>query len=300
MLTLIIIMGILIIILAVMLFNYQRQVKNICRQLAFLKNHDSNMLVTSNNETGGMNELKENINELIRENREHKRLYQEKESQLSETYTNLSHDIRTPLTSLEGYFELLSEAENEEDKQRYISIIKERTQCLNEILEEMFTYAKLENDSYQLELSKCNITKILKETILSYYNDWMSKGITPILSIPEQQLCVQANEKALHRVIQNIVKNVLEHGEKEIQISLSEENQDNHSVLLTVSNRVSNPEEIQVEKVFERFYKADKTRSRNSSGLGLSIAYGLVQKMKGRIYAALDHDIFSIIIEFDV
>lgn len=295
--TFIIILSVIIVILLLVLLYYKRQVKYICRQLAFLRKHKSNMMISSEMESGGLRELKDEINEILKENRHQQKLYMEKERMIAETYTNLSHDIRTPLTSLDGYFQLLQEAENEEDKQRYIRIISERVQSLTDMLEELFTYTKLENESYQLELTSCNICKILKETILSYYEDWLNHGIKPTLSIPDKALFVNANANAFHRVIQNIIKNVLEHGEKEIWISLKEVEQ---HIVLTISNQVSHPEEIQIENVFERFYKADLTRGKTSTGLGLSIAYGLIQKMKGSIYATLNDQIFSIIIEMEI
>lgn len=212
-------------------------------------------------------------------------------------YTNLSHDIRTPLTSLDGYFQLLSECENEADKQRYIGIIKERIDSLNDMLEELFTFTKIKNDSYTLSLSTCSFNKILKESILSYYEDWIGKGIVPALSITDTTLLVEANPQALKRVIENIVKNALVHGENEIHISLQE---DNGKAVLKISNQTLAPDEIQIDKVFERFYKADEARGKASTGLGLSIAYGFVKKMKGDIKAELDGNVFSVIIVFSI
>lgn len=290
----VIIFSVIIFILVILLWNYQRQVKYICRQLAFLREHESNMMISGEMQAGGLEELMDEINEVLKENRRQRKLYIEKEKNIADIYTNLSHDIRTPLTSLDGYFQLLRDCDNEEDKKRYISVIEERIDSLNDMLEELFTFTKLKNDAYQLELSGCNVNKILKEIVLSYYEDWIAQGITPALDITEKPLYVEANEKALRRVMQNIVKNVLVYGQNMINISLMEIEE---KAVLRISNQVSNPEEINITKVFERFYKADGARGKTSTGLGLSIAYGFVKKMNGDIRAELDGRIFSIVVE---
>lgn len=290
----VIILCVIIFILVILLWHYQRQVKSICRQLAFLKEHESNMMISGERGAGRIGELMDRINGILKENKLQKKLYMEKEKNIAETYTNLSHDIRTPLTSLDGYFELLKDCDNEEDKQSYISIIEERIGSLNDMLDELFIFTKLQNDAYQLELSSCNFNKLLKEMVLSYYEDWMVQGITPVVDITEKPLYVETNAKALHRVIQNILKNVLEHGQGTIKISLMETER---KAVLRISNQVSEPEKIDITKVFERFYKADEARGKTSTGLGLSIAYGFVKKMNGDIRAELDGNIFSIVVK---
>lgn len=292
---LIIILCLIILLQALVLWKYQRQVKDICRQLAFLMKHDSNMLISREVDRGGVGELVELLNEFLVKHRKEKKSYLEKEKMISDTYTNLSHDIRTPLTSLDGYFQLLQDSEDEEEKKRYLNIIWERIHSLKDMLEELFMFTKLKNESYHLELEKCCINKILKETVFSYYEDWKAQGIEPEINITEELLHILGNEKGLRRVIQNIIKNGLDHGEKSIKIELY---QKADGVFLGISNRVANLKEIDPTQVFERFYKADAARSKNSTGLGLSIAKELVVRMNGRIEAKVKEDVFEIEIEF--
>lgn len=242
-----------------------------------------------------MGELADELNMLASDVRKRHKDYLEKEKNIAQIYTNLSHDIRTPLTSLDGYFQLLQESDDEADRARYISIIRERIDSLSNMLEELFTYTKLKNEAYELELSNVDITKLLKQVIISYYDEWNTRGIRPIIDIEEDTIEVYANAQGLRRSIENIVKNVLVHGEKEIKISLKKEKEGS---ILTISNYVLNPDEINVDRVFERFYKADEARSTTSSGLGLSIAYGFVKKMGGSIEARLNNNEFEIIITF--
>lgn len=297
-----IVIGILIGIIMLqsyILWKFQRQVKDICRQLAFLIGHESNMLITHEIEQGGIGELSEVLNEFLALRRKERREYLEKEKMIADTYTNLSHDIRTPLTSLDGYFQLMETGENPEDQKRYMGIIQERIESLKEMLEELFTFTKLKNDSYQLDLSRCCMNRILKGTVFSYYEEWMQLGIAPEIEVTEEMLYLEGNEHGLRRVIQNIIKNGLDHGEKQIKIQLDKESGENgEQIMLKISNLVKNPEEIDVGQVFERFYKADEARSKSSTGLGLSISKELVVRMKGEIRASLSGNEFCVEMRF--
>ncbi len=293
-----IVIGILaavIILQFIIMWKYQRQVKDICRQLSFLKEHESNMMIGSDFDSGGIRMLVDNLNELLDMQRKKRRDYQKKEALIADTYTNLSHDIRTPLTSLDGYFQLIEECNNMDDQKRYLGIIHERIYSLNEMLEELFTFTRLKNESYKFELEPCCINKILKETVFSYYDDWIEINIQPEIKITEELLFVNANKQALRRVIQNVIKNGLDHGEKKIKIELFNEYD---QAVLRISNRVINPQEIDAEHVFDRFYKADTARSRTSSGLGLSIAKEMIMRMKGEIGARIDGDEFVVWMRF--
>lgn len=287
----------IIIIQFIVLWKYQRQVKDICRQLAFLLEHDSNMLINREFDMGGIGTLSDRLNELLDLRRKEKRHYQEKEALIADTYTNLSHDIRTPLTSLDGYFQLMEDCENVEDQKRYLSIIHERIHSLNEMLEELFTFTKLKNESYDLELTPCYMNRILKETVFSYYDDWIRLEIQPDIQITEEQMYIQGNRQGLHRIIQNVIKNGLDHGEKEIRIVLE---RDQNQAMLRISNQVTHPEQINIEHVFERFYKADAARSKTSTGLGLSIAKELVKRMNGEIEAKIEGNEFVVEMSFPV
>ena len=250
------ILAVIIIIQAFIMWKYQRQIKDICRQLSFLMEHDSNKLIQREIDMGGIGELSDKLNELLDLRKKERNEYRKKEELIADTYTNLSHDIRTPLTSLDGYFQLIEECDNIDDQRRYLDIIRERLNSLNEMLEELFTFTKLKNDS-----------------------------------ITEEMLYISGNKQGLRRVIQNVIKNGLDHGEKNISIKLTRE--DNHA-LLKISNYTEHPENIDLSHVFERFYKADVARGRASTGLGLSIAKELVERMNGDISARIQGNDFII------
>lgn len=295
-----IIIGILagiIILQSIIIWKYQRQVKDICRQLAFLMKHDSNMLIHREFGLGGIGMLSDRLNDLLELRRKEKQYYQEKETLIADTYTNLSHDIRTPLTSLDGYFQLMEACENVEEQRRYLNIIHERIHSLNEMLEELFMFTKLKNESYRLELTSCCINRILKETVFSYYDDWVRREIQPDIQITEEQLYIDGNKQGLSRIIQNVIKNGLDHGEKKIRIVLKREQ---NRAVLRISNQVIASEQIDIEHVFDRFYKADTARSKTSTGLGLSIAREFVRRMNGEIGAKIEENEFIVEMSFPI
>lgn len=289
------VLSVLILILVGILISYKRQVKDICRQLRFLQECDSNMLITTEMKKGHIGELAELLNTLLKERKKERADYQKKEQMIADIYTNLSHDIRTPLTSLDGYFQLLEETQEENDRKRYIQIIQERIESLKEMLEELFTYTKLQNGTYELKLEPQNVGQILKETVFSYYDDWAEQEISPQFEITEEPVWIRGNKQALRRTIQNIIKNGLDHGNKEIRIQLS---RNEKQMELVFQNKIEPGEQIDISRVFERFYKADKARSKSSTGLGLSIAKGFVEKMHGEIAAEIKEDWFCIKISF--
>lgn len=289
------VLSVLILILICILISYKRQVKDICRQLRFLQECDSNMLITTEMKKGHIEELAELLNTLLKERKKERADYQKKEQMIADIYTNLSHDIRTPLTSLDGYFQLLEETQEENDRKRYIQIIQERIESLKEMLEELFTYTKLQNGTYELKLEPQNVGQILKETVFSYYDDWAEQGISPQFEITEEPVWIRGNKQALRRTIQNIIRNGLDHGNKEIRIQLS---RNEKQMELVFQNKIEPGEQIDISRVFERFYKADKARSKSSTGLGLSTAKGFVEKMHGEIAAEIKEDWFCIKISF--
>lgn len=286
-----------ILVQGMLFWKYQRQVKDICRQLAFLMKHDSNMLIHREFGLGGIGMLSDRLNDLLELRRKEKRYYQEKETLIADTYTNLSHDIRTPLTSLDGYFQLMEACENVEEQRRYLNIIHERIHSLNEMLEELFMFTKLKNESYRLELTSCCINRILKETVFSYYDDWVRREIQPDIQITEEQLYIDGNKQGLSRIIQNVIKNGLDHGEKKIRIVLKREQ---NRAVLRISNQVIASEQIDIEHVFDRFYKADAARSKTSTGLGLSIAREFVRRMNGEIGAKIEENEFIVEMSFNL
>lgn len=274
---------------------YRRQVKKTCRQLAFLKEHETNLRLTSDVAVPEMNQLIDSINEILDRSRTMQYEMQKNQQNLKETITSLSHDIRTPLTSLDGYFQLLSESKDEAEKQHYIKVIQSRIASLSDILEELFTYTKLQNDAYVLPLEEIDFAKCVYDTVFSFYDVLQEKGITPEVNFIEGHIPIQGNAEAIRRILQNIIQNAMRHGKDRLELRLWKTDT---RVLFSCANDVEHPEEIDMQQIFTQFYKADAARSKTSTGLGLSIAKGLTERMNGIVEAALNGTFFSVTVSF--
>lgn len=293
----VILLSVIVLVLVLLEISCRLQMKSISRQLAFMRTHETNKIITGNYGDHRMAELIDEINAFILLSTQTKKRSVNKQKQVKETITILSHDIRTPLTSLDGYFQLLSKAGNLSEREKYMDIIDHRIQNLKELLDELFTYAKLQNDAYEIPLEKCCINKILLDTVLGFYQEFKSAGIEPDVDVCEESLCMMGNVSALTRIVQNLVKNTLEHGNRAVHIKLSRCGEE---AKIMFSNPFQNKPQINEFQVFDLFYKADNARSRNTAGLGLSIAKELVTRMHGQIEAKIENKTFSIFICFQI
>lgn len=297
MLIAIIALSVLLLISIFAIFSYRRQINHICRQLNFKNKHNTNLTITSVSGGRSFYELVKLLNDNFNKQEKIINEYRNNDNSLKETITNLSHDIRTPLTSLDGYFQILRECENEDDKEHYYTIIDGRISALKDMLEEQFTYAKLQDVSFELDMESISINKMLLDTAFGFYEDFKSRGIEPIFDVKGEDMYIFANSGALKRVLQNIIKNAISHGEQNVEIHLKK--QDNKAVL-QIANQYNSLDKIDETKVFDRFYKADASRTRTSTGLELSIAKELVDKMNGNIFANKNDKVFIITIEFEL
>lgn len=283
------------ILCVIRIWMYKRQIRNICRQLTFHRNHESNIMVTHEIYSKEAKELIALLNQWIAHESELKRINMEKERRIKETINGLSHDIRTPLTSLDGYCQLLTECEDPAQRQKYLMVMKGRINSLKDLIEELFLYTKIQNKSYELKLSNLNVKQLVFDTIFSFYEDFTKKDIEPQIHLSENSPLIQGDETSLRRVIQNIIKNALEHGCDDFSVKLIKEEE---KVILQFTNSFDNIEQIDTERIFDHFYKADTTRRKTSTGLGLAIAKELVERMKGKIFAEVEDAAFSIVVTF--
>lgn len=290
-----ILLGMITFITLIILILYRRQVGSIWRQLRFIEKNDTNKIISTEINFKEITELADELNNIIKNNHQLAVSYKRKDNLLKETITNISHDIRTPLTSLKGYFELLVDSKDENERIRYSRVIESRISSLHEMLEQLFTYVKLQNEAYELCLEKCDLNKILYESIFSFYDDFKNKKLEPTVSIPDQNYYIWANEEGMKRSIQNIIKNALDHGRDQIIIEM---NCDNSRAKIIVKNKFYCDSGLDIDKIFDRFYMADASRNNQSTGLGLSIAYELINRMNGKIAASIEADYFVIKIEF--
>lgn len=288
------------ILLLIEYVRYRRQIVEICRQLAFHHEEKTNIEIRINLSRKEIIVLRDKINEIFDDNIKARASYIAQETRTKELIADVSHDIRTPLTSLDGYFNLLRTEDSPEERDKYIEIITGRLNILGDLLEQLFTYAKLQNGSYNLEMDSFDCTQTMCEVVLSFYEEFRARGVEPEISLPDDECLIHANKTAFIRIVQNIIRNALIHGYNTDNISricISMQLHKN-AVEFTFRNNVGENWNGDIDKVFERFYTADKSRSNHSSGLGLPVTKKLTEAMNGKISAEIEDGDFVIRLEF--
>lgn len=271
-----------------------KEIYNINDQITFLIKNNTQMRISTGLSIKPFAQFSEVINEFLDSYHSKEKNYINKEKYLQNTIRGLSHDIRTPLTSLDGYLQVIEN--NNENFDKYISIMKNRINSLNNILDQLFTFIKLQEEEYKLEMEKIDLTSLALETLFNYYEDFKLRNIEPTIDFTENKVFILANKDGLCRIFQNIYKNILEHGKSPIHLSLREVDD---KIIFVSKNKIKDDLTINKDDVFKEFYKASDSRIGSSTGLGLAICKGLAEKMNGKISADIDGEYFSIILSFD-
>lgn len=271
-----------------------KEIYNINDQITFLIKNNTQMRISTGLSIKPFAQFSEVINEFLDSYHSKEKNCINKEKYLQNTIRGLSHDIRTPLTSLDGYLQVIEN--NNENFDKYISIMKNRINSLNNILDQLFTFIKLQEEEYKLEMEKIDITSLALETLFNYYEDFKLRNIEPTIDFTENKVFILANKYGLCRIFQNIYKNILEHGQSPIHLSLREVDD---KIIFVSKNKIKDDLTINKDDVFKEFYKASDSRTGSSTGLGLAICKGLAEKLNGKISADIDGEYFSIILSFD-
>lgn len=281
---------IIIFILLLKLYLLQKSAREI--ETAFNEKliTDSNTLIDISSKDKYMRHLANSINTQLRTLRKERHYFQQGNLELKNTVTNISHDLRTPLTAICGYLDLLEQTENSETAEQYIAVIKERTGLLTQLTEELFRYSVILSTKEQLVCEPVVINPILEESIAAFYTVLKQRGIVPQIQLTETKIIKDLDRSALTRIFSNLLSNVIKYSDGDLKITLSENGE------IIFSNMASGLDEIQVGKLFERFYTVETACK--STGLGLSISKMLVEEMGGCILADFEKNRLTIRIRF--
>ena len=280
----------IIIALLVKIHILQKSVKEI--EIAFADRlvTDTNILIDISSSDKNVRCLANTINGQLRKLRTERRRFQQGDLELKHAVTNISHDLRTPLTALCGYLELLEQEEKSESVNRYIEIMKDRVDILTQLSEELFRYSVIISTKDNITKEQVIINTVLEESIAAFYTVLTERNIVPDIQISEIKVVRMLDRSALSRVFSNLISNVIKYSDGDLKIVLSENGE------IVFSNMASGLDEIQVGRLFNRFYTVEVARK--STGLGLTISKTLVEQMKGTISATYENNRLSIHIFF--
>lgn len=264
----------------------KKSAREIREEMDFILEGDTNSRITLSSGDKDMRELAENLNRQIIEMRKKQLAYANGDSEVKNAMTNIAHDLRTPLTAICGYLDLINEEKDENKIRDYLSIIRERTLSLKNLTEELFKYSVSLDTNHSVYLQKICLNSILKESLFDQYEQFKAKDIIPEIDMPEKNVYCLADKKDLARVFQNIIANAIKYGDGDLKVKLAEDG------AITFSNTASGLTTLDVEKLFDRFYTVKNCNM--STGLGLSIAKTLVEQSGGKISASLKDNVFRL------
>ncbi|MFS0575073.1 HAMP domain-containing sensor histidine kinase [Sporosarcina sp. 179-K 3D1 HS] len=243
-------------------------------------------------------QLVEELNHMIDAFEEKNRQAKQMEENVKLSIAGLSHDLRTPLTSIHGYVQLLQETTDETKRAHYVKIIEQSVKRLMEMTDHFYDLARIETNQKKMELSSISLSAVVEEIFLSFYEQFEEQHIE--LQFPEQPHTtpIIADKFMLIRVIQNIAQNILRYAGSQAVISY--EKAENYLVFRII-NDIKPDSKVAAEKVFMRFYTEDTSRTNTeASGLGLYLSRKLVEKMNGTMDAELNGNWFSLQIQLPI
>jgi len=280
-------------LLAVRLYFIRRAISSARKQMEEIEEHPERnrqlKAVAVNHE---MERLLTKINDIYQARQQERIVYQRRETQIRREIENISHDLRTPLTSIIGYVDLIQDVQTKEtEREDYLQIIKKRAKILQGFIHDFYELSRIEADDYPFVLDIINVQNILSEVAVAYYNEFSKKKIQVEVDLDEKQCFIIADKIQLNRILNNLIQNVLKYSHSQFAIK---QYILNGKCIIQFRNDKGEMKEDELKYIFDRFYTGDSSRSSKSTGLGLTISKLLVERMKGSIEARLDGDFFVI------
>ena len=266
----------------------KKDLRDLTRQTDRRLTEDTNVPLRLKTGDAAICSLAASLNRQLDTLRQHQLKYINGDRELRDAVTNISHDLRTPLTAVSGYLELLSAEALSPDARRYLSVIGSRTEQMRQLTEELFRYSLiLSPDSGGVPETVC-VNALLEECIAGYYAVLMQRGITPEISLPETRILCRCSRTALERVFTNLLHNALKYSSGDLMITAGADG------TVCFANHASEIDRTHLAHLFDRFYTVESAQ--HSTGLGLAIAKTVMEQMGGSITAEFENTLLSIVI----
>lgn len=218
----------------------------------------------------------------------------------TELITNVSHDIKTPLTSIINYVDLLKKEKIENEKAKeYMEVLDNKSQRLKKLTEDLLEASKASSGNVKLNIEKINIVELMKQSTGEFEDKFKNKNLEIITSIPEKEICIHADNRYMYRIIENIFSNVSKYSmdNSRVYIDVIQKDKKVHITVKNISKDVLN---ISEEELMRRFVRGDKSRTTEGSGLGISISKSLAEIQNGEMNIKVDGDLFKVELIFDI
>ena len=269
-------LGVLLLILAGKVYTLRKSARQLREGMAQQLERETNTLLSVSSGDREMRALADALNGQLAQLRAERQRYQHGDLELKEAITNISHDLRTPLTAIVGYLALLEGEEKSEAVERYLSQISNRTQVLHQLSEELFAYALL-TAPQPLHPQRVDLRGLVEEALLSYCGAMEQRGMEPTIQLPEGRVERNLDPTAAGRVLSNIISNALKYSAGDFSVTMTPDG------VITFANSAPDLNPVLVQRLFDRFFTVETAR--HSTGLGLSIAKLLTQQMEGTLEA---------------
>lgn len=277
-------------ILSIKILLIYKSIKEIRRGFSEKLEDDTNTLISISSTDKAICALANDINIQLRKLRKQQLRFQLGDTEIKNAVTNISHDLRTPLASICGNLDLLEQEELSEAASRYTEVIRNRSEVLTQLTEELFRYSVIMTAESDGIKEPVIINNVLEECIAASYTALTERNIFPDIQMPQEKIIRNLDHSALARIFSNLLNNAVKYSDGDLKITLYQTGE------IIFSNTASGLTEVQVGKLFDRFYTVETARK--STGLGLAITRTLVEQMKGTIYANYKNSILSICILF--
>ena len=268
----------------------QNSLDDIGRQLGERLSSDTNNPIFLSSRDPHARRLAAALNVQLKELRRQRQQYENGDRELKEAVTNVSHDLRTPLTAICGYLELLGKGDKTPDQARYLALIADRAEAMRQLTEELLRYSVAAGGEEEPALEPVDLNAAVEEAVASFYGALVEGGVTPRVSLPEERVVRNLDRAALSRVLGNLLNNALKYSGGDLSVVLEPDGS------ITLSNAAPELDEVQVGRLFDRFYTVESAR--RSTGLGLSIARSLTERMGGTIAARYEEGRLAVALFF--